>query len=108
MKQKKIAVIITVLLLCSITLLVLADVCHHDFVFKSHSSLYVFYDDEYCTEYHTDYYECTICGGILEMEYDLGEKPHSFGPPVFVGYTSDGEWWYHDCINCGGRVDFFE
>lgn len=42
------------------------------------------------------------------MEYDLGEKPHSFGPPVFVGYTSDGEWWYHDCINCGGRVDFFE
>jgi|GEM_PF-5659075 hypothetical protein len=109
MKKRIISVILIIVVICSLTITAYADACNHDFDFKYDALEYVYYDDEQCTRYHVDYYQCSICSAYLRFEYYDGIYAHSFGPYIFVGYTAGGlEWWYRDCVNCGTRIDYFQ
>jgi len=107
MKKRMISIVLLVVLVCSLALTVSAE-CDHTYMLIYTDHQYFYYDDVQC-EYDTvEHYTCTKCHDnytdrIPGLRYD-----HVFGDPVYVGTLASGlEWWYHDCINCGTRIDFY-
>jgi len=109
MKKRIVSIALLVVLLLSLALTVSAE-CEHTYEFDhDEKGPYYYYDDTYCARDCIEYRKCTICGEITGVPPVSLLYYHSFGDPVYVGTLSSGEeWWYHDCVNCGTRIDFYE
>jgi hypothetical protein len=81
----------------------------HDFDFVEQSAAYYYYDDTYCERIASGYEQCQKCNYPKPTPaYRTTYPPHSFGPLYYMGTLPSGEqWWYHDCINCGARIDVY-
>ncbi|MDD4542421.1 MAG: hypothetical protein PHY13_01450 [Clostridia bacterium] len=109
MKKRIVSIVLLVVLLLSLAFTVSAA-CDHTYmyIYSEEIGPYYYSDDEHCARDCINHYTCTKCHDnkdVLSSNY----YDHSFGTPVYVATLSSGEqWWYHDCINCGARIDFYE
>ena len=109
MKRKTISIILLVVLVLGIAFTVSAP-CNHNWelLYEEDSTTYYYVDDDYCAYDHIEHYKCTLCPVRKDMIYPQNVA-HVFGPGVYVGTLPSGEqWWYHDCLNCGTRIDYYE
>jgi hypothetical protein len=107
MKKRIISIVLLVVLVCSLALTVSAE-CDHTYMYICNHSTFVYYNDEECEHITYKLYTCTKCHDNDDVEISRVRLDHVFGDPVYVGTLGSGvQWWYHDCINCGTRIDFY-
>jgi polyferredoxin len=108
MKKRIVSTVLLVVLLLGLALTVSAA-CDHTYMYICDYSVYEYMSDYEC-EYVTYSREtCTKCHDNKDTRISGIINEHSFSAPVYVGTLASGiEWWYHDCINCGARIDFYE
>ena len=107
MKKRIVSIVLLAVLVLSLAFTVSAA-CDHTYMYITDISMYVCIDDEICECITYSRETCTKCHDNIEVPGSI-LSDHSFAAPVYVGTLASGmEWWYHDCINCGARIDFYE
>ncbi|MFA5153100.1 MAG: hypothetical protein WC554_11105 [Clostridia bacterium] len=108
MKKRIVSIVLLAVLVLSLAFTVSAA-CDHTYMYITDIRMYVCIDDERCECITYSRETCTKCHDNKDTEISRSDHPHSFGIPVYVTTLASGmEWWYHDCINCGARIDFYE
>ena len=109
MKKRIVSIVLLVVLVLSLAFTVTAACDHTYMLIYTEIGPYQYHDDEQCVRDYIEHKTCTKCHDNKDTEISRSDHPHSFGIPVYVTTLASGmEWWYHDCINCGARIDFYE
>jgi hypothetical protein len=108
MKKRIVSIVLLVVLVLSLAFTVTAACDHTYMLIYTEIGPYQYHDDEQCVRDYIEHKTCTKCHDNIEVPGSI-LSDHSFAAPVYVGTLASGmEWWYHDCINCGARIDFYE